>query len=223
MKAYKVFNEDWTCRGFQYKVGKTYTLEGVLEMCENGFHACKKLTDCFSYYNFDPFNKVAIVELKGVVLGGNEDKQCTDCIEIIRELSWNEVLELVNSGNRNSGNRNSGNKNSGNKNSGFFNSTTPKEILVFNKPCLRSEWENSIIPSFLYFSITEWVSFEDMTECEKTKHPKAEHCKGYLKTLDYKKAIQKSFLQATEKDIELLKALPNFDAGVFFDITGIRI
>ena len=24
MKGYKVFNPDWTCRNFQYEVGKTY-------------------------------------------------------------------------------------------------------------------------------------------------------------------------------------------------------
>ena len=41
MKAYKVFNPDWTCRGSQYKVGETYTLEGELEICSSGFHACK--------------------------------------------------------------------------------------------------------------------------------------------------------------------------------------
>lgn len=27
MKGYKVFNKDWTCRGFQYEVGKTYEME----------------------------------------------------------------------------------------------------------------------------------------------------------------------------------------------------
>ena len=33
--GYKVFNPDWTCREFQYKVGETYTHEGmiVLDNC----------------------------------------------------------------------------------------------------------------------------------------------------------------------------------------------
>ena len=36
--AYKVFNSDWTCRGFQYEVGKTYSIKGEPVMCKSGFH-----------------------------------------------------------------------------------------------------------------------------------------------------------------------------------------
>ena len=41
MKAYKGFNKDMTCRGYQYEEGKTYELpEGEeAKLCENGFHA----------------------------------------------------------------------------------------------------------------------------------------------------------------------------------------
>ena len=66
LRAFKVFNPDWTCKGFQYEIGKTYKIEGEPSMCESGFHACKKVSDCFSYYSFDPKNKVAEVELSGV-------------------------------------------------------------------------------------------------------------------------------------------------------------
>ena len=50
MKAYKGFNHDMTCRGFQYEEGKTYEMEGDVECCEKGFHACEYPLDCFSYY-----------------------------------------------------------------------------------------------------------------------------------------------------------------------------
>ena len=122
MKAFKVFNSDWKCRDFQYVVGETYELSGELVICKNGFHACEKLSDCFSYYSFDPSNKVAEVEFLGDVVGVDGDKQATNKIKIVRELSWEEVLREANSGNRNSGNSNSGNSNSGDSNSGHWNS-----------------------------------------------------------------------------------------------------
>lgn len=141
IKGYKVFNPDWTCRGFQYKVGETYEHYGDIKLCGSGFHFCVEATDCFNYYAFDSNNKVAEVEAIGLV-ETNGDKSVTNKIRIVRELDWSEVLKLVNtgsgnsgcgnsgrcnsgdynSGDRNSGHYNSGNKNSGNWNSGYWNS-----------------------------------------------------------------------------------------------------
>ena len=130
MKAYKVFNSDWTCRGFQYQVGETYEENVNPSVCDRGFHFCKKLADCFSYYNFDPDNKVAVVEAIGDIAEGN-DKCCTNVIKIVKELTWHEVLEMVNigkgntglgnTGNWNAGNQNAGNQNTGNRNTGNWN------------------------------------------------------------------------------------------------------
>ena len=49
MKAYKGFNKDMTCRGFQYKEGETYETD-TAELCEKGFHAYENPLDCFNYY-----------------------------------------------------------------------------------------------------------------------------------------------------------------------------
>ena len=133
MKGYKVFNNDWTCRNFQYEVGKTYEMDEKPICCERGFHFCEKASDCFQYYSFNPNNKVAEVEALGDIDTSNNDSKCsTNKIHIIREITWQEVLDLVNlgkgctglcnSGDRNSGNRNSGDWNSGNWNSGDCNS-----------------------------------------------------------------------------------------------------
>ena len=131
VKGYKVFQPDWTCRDFQYEVGKTYHHEGSIGLCSSGFHFCERLVDCFNYYSFNPENKVAEIVATDEVIKG-DDKSVTNNIEIVRELSWNDVLNLVNtgkgntgfcnSGDRNSGNRNSGDWNSGNRNSGDCNS-----------------------------------------------------------------------------------------------------
>ena len=49
MKAYKGFNKNLTCRGFQYKEGETFH-EDKAELCDSGFHACEDPLDCFGYY-----------------------------------------------------------------------------------------------------------------------------------------------------------------------------
>ena len=123
MKGYKVFNPDWTCRGFQYKVGETYEIEDKPKCCYMGFHFCLKASDCFSYYDFNSNNKVAEVEALGDIDSeNNNSKHCSNKIRILRELTWQEVLELVNTGKDCTGLYNSGNYNSGNKNCGDYNS-----------------------------------------------------------------------------------------------------
>ena len=125
IKAYKAFNSDLTCKGFQYEVGKEYHHKGKLELCEAGFHACERLVDCFSFYTFsEAETRVAEVLVWGKV--EYEDvsvgvKLCASNIKVVRELTWNEVLFLCNSGRRNSGYGNSGNDNSGNCNGGDNN------------------------------------------------------------------------------------------------------
>ena len=50
IKAYKGFNKDMTCRGFQFEEGKEYHEEKAV-LCSSGFHACENPLDCWSYYD----------------------------------------------------------------------------------------------------------------------------------------------------------------------------
>ena len=123
VKGYKVFEPDWKCRDFQYAVGETFEEDVNPVCCNRGFHFCKQLKDCFNYYPFNPENKVAEVIALGDVDDGSEnDKCCTNKIQIVKEISWEEVLRLVNMGKGNAGLCNSGNRNSGDWNSGDWNS-----------------------------------------------------------------------------------------------------
>ena len=135
IKGFKVFNPDWTCSPNGNT--KQYTCPGKFEedvtpiRCGQGMHFCKVAADCFNYYSFNPDNHVAEVAAYGEVVEEG-DKCATNKLEIIREIPWAELLEMVNtgkgcaglcnSGNCNSGNRNSGNRNSGDWNSGDWNS-----------------------------------------------------------------------------------------------------
>ena len=120
IKGYKVFNPDWTCRGFKYEVGKTFKHEGDIGLCSSGFHFCQKASDCFNYYNFNSNNKVAEVLATGLVETEN-DKSVTNEITIVREIPWQELLTIVNIGSNCTGLNNTGDRNTGNCNTGYYN------------------------------------------------------------------------------------------------------
>ena len=125
VKGFKVFNPDWTCSPNGNT--KQYTCPGKFEeditpiRCGRGMHFCKKAADCFNYYNFNPENKVAEVIAYGDI-AEEGDKCCTNKLEIVREIPWAELLEIVNMGKGCTGLCNSGDWNSGNCNSGDWNS-----------------------------------------------------------------------------------------------------
>ena len=129
-----------------------------------------------------------------------------------------------NSGNWNSGHSNSGNSNSGDRNSGDFNSTTPDTIRCFNKDVDRETWEQADKPRFIYnVNPNIWVHELDMTDDEKEEFSKFHDRGGYLKTIEYKEAWKIAWDDASEEDKTLLSKLPNFDADVFEEITGINV
>ena len=122
IKGYKVFNPDWTCRDFQYEVGKTFEDDVTPKCCSRGFHFCTKASDCFNYYSFNPENKVAEVLALGMVdTESGDTKCCTNKIQIVREISWQELLTIVNTGKGCTGLCNTGNRNTGNRNTGDWN------------------------------------------------------------------------------------------------------
>ena len=122
MKGYKAFLSDMTTKhgdNTVYEVGKTYTVEGEIKICENGYHFCKKCADVYDYYS-KPCRICEVSVTGAVQTQGN--KSVGRKLKILRELTADEISSLCNSGNRNSGDWNSGNRNSGNRNSGDWNS-----------------------------------------------------------------------------------------------------
>ena len=121
--GYKAFNEDWTCRGFQYEIGKTYTMKEKPKCCNQGFHFCTNIADCFKYYANNPEStKIALVEALGDI--DKEDdasKCCTNKIKIVKEISFAEAYELGNQGKNNTGFGNTGDRNTGDWNTGDCN------------------------------------------------------------------------------------------------------
>ena len=238
VKGYKVFNPDWTCRRFQYEVGKTFEEDVTPECCEAGFHFCTKASDCFDYYRFDSNNKVAeVLALGEVDKDSDSTKCCTNKIQIVREISWQELLTIVNTGKSctglcntgdwNTGNRNTGDWNIANASSGCF-CTENQKILIFDKPSdwTIKDWWNSDVRYLLNQipkNVVEWIYSSDMTDEEKEKYPTHEATGGYLKVLNESESAQIWWNGLSEKDKETIKSIPNFDVEKFEKCTGIKV
>lgn len=93
-KFFKGFNEDLTCRGFQYKEGQTYE-EPKADLCDCGFHACEDPLDCFSYY------APAQSQFREVTLDGLCDKRerdskvCAKKITVGARLSFTDMVKAA--------------------------------------------------------------------------------------------------------------------------------
>ena len=263
--GFKVFRPDWTCspngNTKQYTCPGKFEEEGELDVCGHGMHFCENAADCFNYYDFDSNNKVAEVIAYGTVLKEG-DKSCTDKLEIVREIPWDEVLRIVNTGknctgrcntgNRNTGNRNTGDCNTGNRNTGDCNTgdwntgnrntgdwnkssfntgcfmTEEQNIMFFNKPSdwTYNDWLRSdarYLLNRIPKNVVEWIYSEDMTDEEKAEHPTHETTGGYLKVLDESDCGQLWWGSLSDRQKNIIKALPNFDPEIFEQCTGINV
>ena len=294
--GFKVFKHDWTCMGKQYTCPGRFIEEGKLEVCGHGMHFCQTATDCFNYYSFDSRNKVAEVIAYGEVVTDG-DKSCTDKLEIVREIPWEEVLRIMNTGknctgrcntgnwntgnwntgNRNTGNCNTGNRNAGDWNTGDFNTgdfntgncntgdwntgecntghcntgnrnagdcntgdwnkssfnagcfnTVEQKIMLFNKSSDMTyrEWLESDARWLLNQmpkNVVEWVYESDMSDEEKAEHQTYETTGGYIKVMEKSESGQLWWNDLPDDKKAVIKSLPNFDAGIFEQCTGIKI
>lgn len=185
------------------------------------------------------------MEAIGDISYSKDDTKCaTNKISIVKKLSWYEVLNLVNtgigntgirntgncntgidntgdynlkhynSGHYNTGSHNSGDFNSGNYNAGSYNSgsyntgdynsgdyntrcfnTKDKKIRMFNKESnwTYSDWADSDVRYILKEMPTEYLERQDWYNNLCSFHQNS------------------------------IKSLPNFDADIFFEITGIKV
>lgn len=230
VKGFKVFNPDWTCnpngKPFQYAVGGTYEEDVKPMVCDRGFHFCEKAADCFNYYQFNPENKVAKVLALGEV-DTDGTKSCTNKIQIVREIPWAELLEIVNTGKGCTGLCNSGDWNKCNFSNGCFNTVSPK-IYLFNKPSewTYGDWLNSeacYLLNQIPGDVPEYIYLSDMTDEEKAAHPEAETTGGYLKILDNSECAVIWWRGLSDRQKAVITAIPNFDKEIFKQITGIDV
>lgn len=273
MKAYKIFNNDWTCNNFQYGVGKTYKLDDKPEMCSRGFHACLKAADCMRYYPPMPWQKFAVVELGGTIVGdaATSDKLCASEITIVKELSFSEFVEAIKE-QRNTNHSEAVSESKAVNGSSAVNWSSAvswSEAVNWSKAVNKSDAVNksyavnksdavnesfgvfnskaingslfvaSYEPQSLLFNRPVAKTRINEVHDELTKHldgwlPQFNNLKQlYLANgsdwsatpIPNAKALQKeeAWADMPQAAIEYLRSLPEFDAGVFFEVTGIRV
>jgi len=91
--AYKGFNQDWACRGYQYEMGKTYEHKGDVKACESGFHSCEYPLDVFGYYA-PCESKFAVVKASGKISkDGDDSKIASAKITVEAEINIPEMVK----------------------------------------------------------------------------------------------------------------------------------
>ena len=130
MKGYKAFDNNLSCRGYQYEIGKTYTFDGDPIPCKQGFHFCKSIAECYEFYPKNTDTRICEIEAIGDIVTDGEIKYCTNKITIGREIvtEWERKGNsnanssgYCNTGNSNTGDCNTGDWNTGNRNTGDCN------------------------------------------------------------------------------------------------------
>lgn len=91
--AYKGFDKDLACRGYQYAVGQTFEHKGRVEACSSGFHSCENPWDVLSYYPLGGDNRFAVVKASGTIgRHGSDSKIASATLHIEAELKLPDFI-----------------------------------------------------------------------------------------------------------------------------------
>ncbi len=108
--------------------------------------------------------------------------------------------------------------------------TEERTIEMFNKPSgmTYADWERSTARDILLYMPQNivnivWTCAENMSDAEKEAHPESETIGGYLHEEEIKADVQSWWDGLSSNDKEAVMSIPNFDADIFFECTGIRV
>ena len=92
----KGFDSNLACRGHQFEIGKTYTVEGEIKACKNGFHACPTKYHPLSVFEYYPPAGSRFAEvLQSGKTNGEDTRLASATITINAEISLGELTELA--------------------------------------------------------------------------------------------------------------------------------
>ena len=90
MKVYKATDKDMKCRGFQYELGKTAEVDGGIELCEKGLHACEMPLDVLSYYAPGDGSRYFEADLEDV----SDEKRSDDTKRVGKKLTLSAEIGI---------------------------------------------------------------------------------------------------------------------------------
>ena len=226
MKGYKIFDQDWKCHGFQFQIGKTYEMKEDPILCEKGFHFCTKLEDCFNYYDAVTWNHIAEIKALGKITDKkcNNTKRATNKIQIIREIHFSEIKDLI----KNNGSDGVNGSNGVNESYGILNSfgvdhalflaNKPQTYSIFNKKVTEKRFHE--VYNKLQELLGNWKpTFNNLkslylqygNEWKRTPIPKAEEI-----------SKEEAWKDMPKEAIEYIKSISEFNKKMFKEITGIK-
>ena len=94
IKAYKGFDKNMQCRGYQYEVGKEYDMDGEIKCCNRGFHACKSPLEVWDYYDMLNSRFAEVEQSCKIDEEENSTKVCSSHIKIKAELKLADIINI---------------------------------------------------------------------------------------------------------------------------------
>ena len=92
--SYKAFDKNMQCCGFQYEVGKEYEMDGEIECCNRGFHACKSPMEVWDYYDMLNSRYAEVKQSGKIDAEENTTKVCSSHIKIKAELKLADIINI---------------------------------------------------------------------------------------------------------------------------------
>lgn len=221
----------WYCDGgderFYYEIGKTYKTDEALKCCSSGFHFCKKLKDCFRYHECVTWNKIALVEAVGEIDESEDDSKCaTNKIKILEEIPFNEIAQIRSNGvsysngvNGSDGvNRSYGVLKCYGVDNALFLANKPRTFSIFGKEVTEERFNE--VYDRLQRALNGWT-------------PTFNNLRGLYRKFgnDWKLvpipeaaeiSKEEAWRDMPKEAIEYVASLPEFDAAMFKEITGIE-
>ena len=95
VKSYKGFDSNMQCRGFQFKVGETFTHDGPVAACEQGFHACEYPLDVLRYYAPAESQYAEVEQTGTIVRHADDSKVASSVIRIKASITLPALIQAA--------------------------------------------------------------------------------------------------------------------------------